>query len=254
MFRIRQIPDDATPANASSLQQVQQLLRTRLVGVSEEDVAAIPRLLRDPYSTRFRSLLFIAEGSNGKVRGFALLKHAPDLNFCYLDYIVAAPGLGGGIGGALYERVREHAATLGATGVYLEASPDDPSLSPNPDDRRQNIARLRFYERYGTRPIAGTSFETPLRPGGTNPPYLLYDGLGRETLPSRDEARGVVRAILERKYGARCPPGYIDMVVESHSRRSDPPAHSPLSADPFDAAPARRNKDPARRQPEARHP
>src|SRR3546814_16974030 len=27
--------------------------------------------------------------------------------------------------------------------------------------------------------------------------------------------RRIVRAILERKYGSRCPPGYIDMVVQS---------------------------------------
>ncbi|HEX5419956.1 MAG TPA: histone deacetylase family protein, partial [Gammaproteobacteria bacterium] len=31
----------------------------------------------------------------------------------------------------------------------------------------------------------------------------------------RDRVRAIVRAILERKYGDKCPPGYIDNVVES---------------------------------------
>ena len=220
MFRIRQVPDDFTPANALALEKVKSLLRTRMSGVPESEIEGISKLLRDPFPSRFRSILFVAEGSGENVRGFALLRHAPDLHFCYLDYIVAARELSGGVGGAIYERVREHAVALASTGLYLEASPDDPALSPQADTRRQNVSRLRFYERYGVRPIAGTAYETPLREGTTNPPYLLYDSLGRTTLPSREEARLVVRAILERKYGDDCPPGYIDMVVDSF--RDDP--------------------------------
>ena len=222
MFRIRQIPDDTTPTNAAAIAAVQAMLKAQLPGISDAEVAEIPRALRDPFATRFRPILFVAErAAAGRVRGFALVKHAPDLDFCYLDYIVTAPGkVGGGVGGALYERVREHCAALGAKGLYLEALPDDPALSPEPEIRRQNVARLRFYERYGARPIVGTKYETPLQPGQTNPPYLVYDGLGRKTPPSRDEARRAVRAILERKYGARLPPGYADMVVESV--RDDP--------------------------------
>jgi GNAT superfamily N-acetyltransferase len=215
MFRIRQVPDAVTPANATAVAQVQEMLSAQLAGISAAEVAAIPAKLHDPLKYGFRYMLFVAE-QGGRVRGFALLSWAPDHKFCYLDYIVSAPGRsGGGIGGALYARVREHAAALGAVGLFYETLPDDPALSPEPPIRRQNMARLRFYERYGARPIIGTRYETPLQPGETNPPYLTYDGLGRETPPGRDEARRIVRAILERKYGSRCPPGYIDMVVES---------------------------------------
>jgi acetoin utilization deacetylase AcuC-like enzyme len=86
--------------------------------------------------------------------------------------------------------------------------------------RKQNAARLRFYERYGARPVAGTAYETPCRPGDDNPPYLVYDDLGQDAALSRDTAREIVRAVLERKYQAICPPGYIDMVVASF--RDDP--------------------------------
>src|SRR3546814_5567976 len=86
-----------------------------------------------PLKYGFRYSLFIAEQNGGRVRGFALVSWAPDHRFCYLDYIASAPGRsGGGIGGALYARVREHAASLGAVGLFFETLPDDPVLSPEP--------------------------------------------------------------------------------------------------------------------------
>ena len=68
----------------------------------------------------------------------------------------------------------------------------------------------------------------------TDPPYLVLDPLGRETLPTGAEMRPIVRAILERKYPTLCPPGYVDHVVASlgdgpirlraprHRRRASP--------------------------------
>ena len=88
-------------------------------------------------------------------------------------------------------------------------------MSRDPVVRKQNVSRLRFYERYGARPIANTAYETPLMPGDDNPPYLVYDDLGQEIELSRDTAREIVRAILERKYRGVCPPEYVEMVVES---------------------------------------
>jgi acetoin utilization deacetylase AcuC-like enzyme/ribosomal protein S18 acetylase RimI-like enzyme len=166
-------------------------------------------------------VLLVAEGARHQVQGFALLLHAPDLQFCYLDFIAIAPERPGrGIGGALYDRVREEALALGAAGIILECLPDDPALSPDPALRAENAERLKFYERYGARPISNTKHETPLTPGDTDPPYLVLDPLGKEPLPRRDQARTIVRAILERKYRKLCPPAYRRMVVESF--RDDP--------------------------------
>jgi acetoin utilization deacetylase AcuC-like enzyme len=222
MFRIHKVFDVTTQTNKQLLSQVQAMLRVQFNALSEKDIAKLPAQLANPFKFRFRSILMVAEGSDSTVRGFAMLLHAPDLNFCFLDYICAGRGeTGGGIGGALYERVREEAFQLGVVGILMECLPDDPALSPDPAIRKQNIARLRFYERFGARPIVNTAYATPLKPEHTDPPYLVLDNLGQSDKPiGRDQAKDIIRAIIERKYGSVCPPGYIDMIVDSV--RDDP--------------------------------
>jgi acetoin utilization deacetylase AcuC-like enzyme len=216
VFRIRRVYDDITPANQQAIEQVQDILRAQFPLLSKRDIRKLPEQLRNPLKYRFRAILFIAEGVKDSIDGFALLFHEPTLKFCYLDYISAAEQkTGGGIGGALYERVREEALDLETIGLFFECLPDIPELSRDPVIRKQNAARLRFYERYGARPIINTAYETPLRPGSDNPPFLVYDDLGQETELQRDNAREIVRAILERKYRGICPPEYVSMVVDS---------------------------------------
>jgi len=221
VFRIRRVYDDLTPINAEAVTQVQKILRTQFYLLSRKEIAQLPEQLRNPFKYHFRSILFVAEGSKGMVRGFALLLHEPILNFCYLDYISAAKRrTGRGIGGALYDRVREEALHLKTIGIFFECLPDSAALSRDTEVRKQNVSRLRFYERYGARPIINTEYETPLKLGTDNPPYLVYDNLGQDIELPRDTARAIVRAILERKYGDVVPPGYIERVVESF--RDDP--------------------------------
>lgn len=213
MFRIRRIQDDTGPDGAAAIEQVQAILRVQFPAVKETTVASLPQKLREP-DPRFRPILFVAERT--RVRGFALLMHAADLRFCFLDFISAASGrTGGGIGGALYERCRDQALSLGCFGIFLESLPDDAALCSNPELLRQNAARLRFYERYGARPIVNTAYETPVTPGDECPPHLLFDDLGPGVPLRRKTARGAVRAILERKYGDLCPPAYVEHVVKS---------------------------------------
>ncbi len=220
MFRSRRIYDDVVPSNRSAIEQVQEILRAQFPLAPESEAAGLPEKLRNPLKYRFRSILFVADDGR-KVKGFALLLHAPDLKFSYLDFISAATTrTGGGIGGALYERVREEALALGSAGIFCECLPDDPALSPEPKVRAQNARRLAFYERYGARPIANTAYETPLTPGDDNPPYLVFDDLGQGKPLRRELAKGIVRAILERKYAQLCPRSYVDMVVGSF--RDDP--------------------------------
>ena len=133
--------------------------------------------------------------------------------------------MGGGIGATLYERVREEARALG-TQLYFESLPDDPLLSPNPEIRANNAKRLKFYERYGARPIVNTAYETPVTPGTADPPYLMLDPLGANDLPSAEKVKKVVRAILERKYGLLG--AYVQMVVDSITDDPDPSARAAL--------------------------
>ncbi len=195
------------------------MLRTQFPGVRAQQIDELPEQLRDPLAHRFRTVLFVAERERQlDVRGFAVVAHAPDLEFCYLDFISAAPKeTGRGVGGALYDRLREECSTLGVKGVFFECLPDEPEDVTDAAYLDQNRARLRFYERHGARPIVNTAYRTPLTPGGTSKdlPYLVYDDLGTGRPLERDEARIIVRAILERKYAWLVSPAYIDTVVES---------------------------------------
>lgn len=221
MFRIRRVFDDLLPRDARTIGQVQALLRDRFPAVSEQEVRQLPAQLRDPLKHRFRTVLFAAESAE-RLAGFALMLHVPDVGFCWLDYIATQEGVAGrGVGGALYERVREEARFLGKAGLFCESLPADAEHCRDPDIRRENRARLRFYERLGVRIVANTAYETPLiEEPAPCPPHLLFDPLSADRPLSRDIARRVVRTILERKYGERCPEGYIDAVAESF--RDDP--------------------------------
>lgn len=220
MFRIRRIHDDVSPANQRAVARVQQLLAEQFPAVRKESIDTLPDQLRDPLSHGLRTVVLVAEGDD-EVRGFAILMHAPDLSFCYLDFISSSPNESGrGVGGALYERVRDECRVLGAKGLLFECLPDDADAVSDPAVLPQNAARLRFYERYGARPIVGTRYESPINPGDRDLPHLVLDDLGTGIPFRRKEARAVVRAILERKYAWLCPPEYIDRVVASF--RDDP--------------------------------
>ncbi|MBN1626069.1 MAG: histone deacetylase family protein [Deltaproteobacteria bacterium] len=216
MFRIRRIFDDVVNANRHALEQVVVLLRSEFRLLDQKKIDRIPEALRAPLKFGFRSILYVAEDHKSTVHGLALIDHDAELNFCYLDYLVSDKMLAGrGVGGALYERVRSEALSLGAIGLFFECLPDDPELSREPDILKQNRARLKFYEYYGARPIINTAYETPVHPGGDNPPYLVFDDIGQKIILRRDYVRQVILRILERKYKDVCTPEYIRMVMDS---------------------------------------
>lgn len=216
MFRIYRLFDDATLRNKRTLAQIQTILREQFPLLDAKDINGLSGKLRDPVASKLRTFIFVSETARGNVNGFAIVNHVPDYGFCYLDFLSTASGkTGRGLGGILYEQVRREARMLGVHGLYFECLPDDPSLSPDPVIRKQNEDRLRFYERFGARPIINTRYETPVKPHGTDPPYLVFDNLDTGIQPSREKAKGVIRAILDRKYGDVCPPGYVAMVTSS---------------------------------------
>jgi acetoin utilization deacetylase AcuC-like enzyme/GNAT superfamily N-acetyltransferase len=226
MFRIRRIYDDVLPVDRDAVRQVQEILSTTIEGVHPDEVEQLPERLRNPFQERFLNILFVGEKPPGKVLGFALLLHASDLRFAFLDYIASAQGTSGrGVGGALYQRVRDEARDLRVRGLFFESLADDPEIcrsSEHSERLEDNADRLRFYESFGARPIAGTSYATPVGPGDDCPPFLVFDDLGTGEPLRRDFARRVVRAVLERKYGDLCTPEYVDRVVASF--RDDPVA------------------------------
>jgi acetoin utilization deacetylase AcuC-like enzyme/ribosomal protein S18 acetylase RimI-like enzyme len=216
MLKIRRIRDARVPSNRITIQEVQEIIRARFPGMRPAEIDKLPAQLEDPLKHQFVSELLVAETAEGVVRGFALLLFAPDLRFAYLETLSTAPGRSGsGVGAALYQDVREAARVHGARGLYFECLPDDPALSPNGRVRRQNEARLKFYERFGARPVLGTLFETPVDPRDSDAPYLVFDGLDRHDLPPARGLAAIVEAILRRKYADVCPEDYIRKVVAS---------------------------------------
>jgi acetoin utilization deacetylase AcuC-like enzyme/GNAT superfamily N-acetyltransferase len=216
MFRIRRIYDDVLPVNKQILSQVKDILRSRFSGVTEEEIELIGEKLRNPVKHRFRTLLFVAETLRGKVQGFAMVLLEPEIGFVFLDWIAIIRGItGGGLGDALYDRVRREALALNAKGIFFECLPDNIKDCPDKALLKENRARLRFYERYGARPIVNTGYETPVKSGDTCMPYLVYDGLETPKPLRKTFAKKVVRAILERKYADLCPPEYVEAVVAS---------------------------------------
>ncbi len=216
MFRIRTLTDATAPANRRTLIEIQSIIREQFPQMPERDIEKLPAQISDPLSHQFVTLVLVAEDGRGRLRGFAILLFDPKLAFGYLE-LISTPkgGSGGGVGAALYAQVRERARENGLDGVYFECLPDEPELSPDEATRKQNVDRLRFYEGFGAYPILGTLYETPVDPGTTDSPYLVFDGLGEHPLPKAAQLKRILAAILERKYAHLCPPEYIANVVGS---------------------------------------
>ncbi len=215
MFRIRQITPDAIPANRRLIDETKAVLRERLPGLPDKEFLTFEDRLRDPLSHRMQAMLFVADNMRGQMLGFAYLSHMTDLGFCWLDYIATPAKTGGGVGGALYERVREACRGLGVVGLFFECLPDDPAACSDASFAVENRSRLKFYERFGALPIVNTAYERPITPGQKDMPHLVFDDLGSGEPLRRDRARAIIRAVLERKYGDLCDEAYTSAVVDS---------------------------------------
>ncbi|WP_372755019.1 GNAT family N-acetyltransferase [Labilibaculum sp.] len=216
LFKIRKVTDSFHPSNKHAIEQVFDILRIHFSSVKEDKINEILEQMKNPLKYQFSSTLFVAEDGRYNVKGFAILFYMPDTHFCYLDYIAVKPGrTSSGVGGAIYERIREEAQLLKSIGVFMECLPDDEALCQDKSEIEQNKARLAFYERYGARPIIGTSYEVPVNPEDDCPPYLLFDDLGYDYKLSASEAKKIIKAILQRKYPNYCPEDYVKMVVAS---------------------------------------
>ncbi|HOO99531.1 MAG TPA: histone deacetylase family protein [Bacteroidales bacterium] len=216
MFRIRKITNPFLEGNRQVMDGIKKIIKTQFPAISESQVEELPAQMVNPVDKKFQTSLVIAEDAKRNIRGFAILMHMSDLKFCYLDFLSVAPGLPtSGVGGSLYERLREEASSLGAIGIFFECLPDDPALCKDPASLPQNQKRLAFYERYGAYPVINTRYETPVSKTDDCAPYIVYDDLGTGRPLAAAELRKIFRAVLERKYQHYCPPDYVEMVVKS---------------------------------------
>ncbi len=221
MFSIRRIHDPDSPRNRAAVEAVQALLKSRFPDIRHEEISGLPDKLLNPFLQRFLAVLYVAERPRTyRVDGFALVLREPTLKFSYLDFIASATNTWGGVGNALYERVRDDARAGGAKGLFFECLPDERGACSDARLHAENAARLRFYERWNARPIVGTDYERPVNPGDDCMPHLVCDTLGNDGALRKRHVRNVVRAVLERKYAYLCPTEYVEAVVKSI--REDP--------------------------------
>jgi acetoin utilization deacetylase AcuC-like enzyme/GNAT superfamily N-acetyltransferase len=225
MIRIRTMHSVDLPISRDRLAQAQEIFRRNFPG--QADYAdRIPELLEDPFKHGYRAVLLVAETATGRVNGFCLLLHFTKVNSTFLDFIgVRTERHSGGFGGALYEAAREYCQDIGSRGLFLEVQPDDPEHTPDPAVLEQARNRLRFYERYGVRPILGSAYATPVGDPPTTA-YLLYDGLNRTEPLRQDQVQSMVRCVLQQRFGHVVPPDYIERIVGSF--QDDPVRIRPL--------------------------
>ncbi|HEV57194.1 MAG TPA: acetylpolyamine amidohydrolase [Phycisphaerales bacterium] len=213
MIQIQRVYSSVLPIDRVRIEQTQAIFRQNFAAVAEY-AEKIPDLLDHPFTYGYTTILLVSETTLGKVTGFSLVLHFPEINSSLLDYIATtARTRGGGIGSALFEATRDYLRSRGSQGLYMEVLPDDPKIVRDPTLLKQNRQRLRFYEHYGIRPIINTAYETPIDEDPA--PHLLYDDLGRDVPLRRRACRAAVRLILTRKYRRVLPEGYVDRVVES---------------------------------------
>ena len=216
MVTIRRFNSLSGAAATAAVKRVQEILHTALPGVSDSEIEVVPARILGLKKSPFNSHLFLAEESCGVYAGFALLLHDPALGFCLLDYIATDPSnRSHGVGSMLYEAVRSEARNLAPWGLYYECSPDESTEVSDPSLLPDNVARMRFYERWGARPIVNNQYQLPNTPGQKDLPYLVYDPLEGTPPPGRSQIRAIVRAILVGKYRSICSPQYIEQVVSS---------------------------------------
>ena len=216
MIRFRRLFDLASTADRRQFDEVVALFKLTF----PEEVAILDRmgaLAESRAPGDFGWILLIAEDGRGEVLGFSFSLYFPDLRFGYLYYIASHPERRArGIGGALYEATRELMIAKGARGLFLDAGPDEKEKLRHPELLRINRSRLKFYERYGARPIVGTLYDAVPNPANEGyQTFLLFDPLDRERPLSARAARRFVRRMFAAQYGLADDDPYTRQIVRS---------------------------------------
>src|SRR5512135_608556 len=200
MFRISHVLGAHRGYDRRCLAEIQALFEAAFPDLAG-DHDYIARKLTAAPSRGYPSVLLAAHGAGDRVIGFALADFFEPIGFAYLDFIVAeAERRGRGLGGALYEALREDLVARGAKGLFFEVPTDDPAQVCNPAHLKANKARLKFYERYGALPIEGTLYDQPIRPGNPPEPRLLFDPLNHAKALETESLRQVIAMILTERY------------------------------------------------------
>jgi len=221
MIRFQRIFDLATEPERRTFAEAGELFREAFPN-EQSAIDRIERMIVDRARLDFLPMMLVSVGGKRRVTGLTFTYYFPELQFGYLQYIASdlqRPARG--LGGALYEALRELLTHNGARGLLLDVPPVEPEKLADPSRGAVNLKRMRFYERLGAFPVDGTLWDA--EPNPRNDGYLttlLYDDLGRRIPLRRSDARKVVRRILVTQYGYKSDDPFVRRIVESF--RDDP--------------------------------
>lgn len=210
ILRIRRVLDDTLPSNRHAVQQSVRIMLRRFPGFSREDISLLPDRLKDPVRFGYRTLLYVADDGRGRVRGMAVVMMWPRLRGAYLDFIATlGPRTAqGGVGQALYQRARDEARELGMLGLFFDVDMDDARFRKDERDLAQARARLRFYERFGARPMSNELWP------------IVYDDLDLPRRPTVAQMRALARMFMRRHESLGYTPARIERAARSFTRAS----------------------------------
>jgi acetoin utilization deacetylase AcuC-like enzyme/GNAT superfamily N-acetyltransferase len=215
MFRISHVLGAHRQYDRRCLAEIQTLFAAAFPELGREG-NYVAEKLSSAGGRGYPAILLVAHGPGDRVIGFALADYFESIGYAYLDFIVTeAKRRGRGLGGALYEALREDLIARGASGLLLEAPTDDPVQVTDPAHLRANRARLKFYERYGALPIVGTLYDQPIRAGVKAEPRLLYDPLTSDGELDAETLRHVIGLILANRYHYDPDDPYVAQVLGS---------------------------------------
>lgn len=221
MIKFRPIHDLTNPTDQKAFAEARVLFWDAFPS-EPEGIDRIERLLRKRARLDFDPLLLVAENRASQVIGICFLFYFPELNIGYLQYLASDPKRAArGIGGALYEAMRELLAARGGQGLLLDVPPDDAEIVADPRSLPLNRRRIGFYERYGVRVIEGSEWDvTPNLRNEFFLTMLMFDPLGKAPRLPRARARAAVKRILLSQFGYKAGDPFVERIANSF--RDDP--------------------------------
>jgi acetoin utilization deacetylase AcuC-like enzyme/GNAT superfamily N-acetyltransferase len=221
MIKFSAIHDLGSPVDRKAFAETRALF-ARAFPDESEGIRRIERMLEKRASLDFEPMLLIAGNREGQAIGMCFVFYFSDVQFGYLQYIASDPERAArGIGGALYEALREVLVARGAQGLLLDVPPDSRDKVDDPDRVPVNRRRIRFYERYGAHIVEGSEWD--VTPNPRNEYYLtmlMFDPLGRPPRLRQAKARQAVKRILVSQFGYAAADPFVERIVRSF--REDP--------------------------------
>lgn len=214
MLRVRVLRHVECESDLATLVQVEDIAREQFPLATVAEIQRLTERLKHPLNDDFAPLLLVVEGFDGKVSAFASIFIYRPLKLAHLEFISTAPNRpSSGLGGLLYDRLRQECKSKKVHALLFECLPDVAGVNNDEKTLKINQQRLKFYEHFGARPLINTGYEDPLEVGGDLSAFMVMDPLDSDYRLPKSVAKKYVAAFLTYKYPQQCPPNIIKEVI-----------------------------------------